>query len=203
MSPSPTSKRSSTSCSAPSSRELSTASTTLPFVYSYETSFWIVWRRDDSQIRFCFVIINQTAECHRFQATSESEMRTWLAIIQNAIGTALNAQPLLSRLSRSSVASLDGDDSPRPGGGGGSFGGPIGSSSSTSAQTASSNVRLSRKRSLERQQRATMRLEALLAAPGNSIKSGTRFLSLPSGHHYLGGIPYLFPGIDREPPYRF
>ena len=37
------------------------------------------------------------------------------------------------------------------------------------AQAASSNVRLSRKRSMERQKRATMRLEALLAAPENSM----------------------------------
>ena len=26
---------------------------------------------------------------------------------------------------------------------------------------------------------------------------------LPSGHYYLGGAPYRFQGIDREPPYRF
>ena len=26
---------------------------------------------------------------------------------------------------------------------------------------------------------------------------------LPSGHYYLGGTPYRFPGIDREPAYRF
>ena len=29
------------------------------------------------------------------------------------------------------------------------------------------------------------------------------YMFLPSGHYYLGGIPYRFPGIDREPPCRF
>ena len=105
---------------------------------------------DDTQIRFCFVIINQSAEAHRFQAASEAEMRTWLIVIQNAIGAALNAQPLLSRLSRSSVASVDGDDC-------------------ASVHTASTNARLARKRSLQRQQRAATQLEALLADPGNSM----------------------------------
>lgn len=90
-------------------------------------------------------------------------MRTWLAVIQNAIGAALNAQPLLSRLSRSSMASVEGDDCPSPGST------DMFDSRSTSAHTASSNVRLARKRSLERQQRATMRLEALLADSGNSM----------------------------------
>ena len=110
---------------------------------------------DDTRIRFCFVIINQSAEVHRFQATSETEMRTWLAVIQNAIGAALNAQPLLSRLSRSSVASADGDE--RPG------------SPASMARTASTNARLARKLSFENQQRAVTQLEALLADPGNSM----------------------------------
>jgi hypothetical protein len=113
---------------------------------------------DDTRIRFCFVIINQSAEVHRFQATSETEMRTWLAVIQNAIGAALNAQPLLSRLSRSSVASADGDELP----------GSPGSPGST-AHTASTNARLARQLSFEKQQRAVTQLEALLADPGNSM----------------------------------
>ena len=29
------------------------------------------------------------------------------------------------------------------------------------------------------------------------------YMFLPSGHYYLGWIPYRFQGIDREPPYRF
>ena len=29
------------------------------------------------------------------------------------------------------------------------------------------------------------------------------YMVLPSGHYYLGGSPYRFPGIDREAPYRF
>ena len=29
------------------------------------------------------------------------------------------------------------------------------------------------------------------------------YMFLPSGHYYLGGAPYRFQGIDREPPYRF
>lgn len=113
---------------------------------------------DDTRIRFCFVIINQSAEAHRFQATSEAEMRTWLVVIQNAIGAALNAQPLLSRLSRSSVASAEGDERP----------GNPGSPGST-ARTASTNARLARKLSFENQQRAVTQLEALLADPGNSM----------------------------------
>ena len=98
---------------------------------------------DDAKIRFCFLLVNQNGDVHRFQAGSEADMRTWLACIQNAIGSALNAQPLLPRTSYD-----DGFEQP---------------------DGSASNVAVSRKRSFERQKQATLRLQALLSSPGNAM----------------------------------
>ena len=39
--------------------------------------------------------------------------------------------------------------------------------------------------------------------PIDAKASEVYHLPLPSGHYYLGWTPYRFPGIDREPAYRY